>query len=68
VMSVMMLLTGLLTPPVGLLSFVTSSATGISLEQVYRGVTPFWMTLILANVLVILFPDVALFLPHLMQR
>jgi tripartite ATP-independent transporter DctM subunit len=68
VMSVMMLLTGLLTPPVGLLSFVTSSATGIPLGKVYRGVTPFWMTLIVANALVILFPDLALFLPHLLRR
>ena len=67
VMSIMMLLTGLLTPPVGLLSFLTSSATGVPLGQVYRGVTPFWMTLILANILVILFPEIALFLPHLMQ-
>ena len=68
VMSVMMLLTGLLTPPVGLLSFVTSSATGIPLGKVYRGVTPFWMTLIVANALVILFPDLALFLPQLLKR
>ena len=67
VMSIMMLLTGLLTPPVGLLSFVTSSATGVSLGKVYRGVTPFWMTLIVANALVIAFPDIALFLPHLMR-
>ena len=68
VMSIMMLLTGMLTPPVGLLSFVTSSATGISLEKVYSGVTPFWMTLIVANALVIVFPDLALFLPNLMMR
>jgi tripartite ATP-independent transporter DctM subunit len=67
VMSIMMLLTGLLTPPVGLLSFVTSSATGVSLEKVYRGVTPFWLTLIGANALVIAFPDIALFLPRLMR-
>jgi tripartite ATP-independent transporter DctM subunit len=67
VMSIMMLLTGLLTPPVGLLSFVTSSATGVALEKVYRGVTPFWLTLIVANALVIAFPDIALFLPNLMR-
>ncbi|HEX2325121.1 MAG TPA: TRAP transporter large permease [Chloroflexota bacterium] len=67
VMSIMMLLTGLLTPPVGLLSFLTSSATGVPLGQVYRGVTPFWITLILANALVILFPQIALFLPQLMR-
>jgi hypothetical protein len=48
-------------------SFVTSSATGISLDKVYSGVTPFWITLIVANALVILFPDIALFLPGLMK-
>ena len=56
-----------LTPPVGLLSFVTSSATGVSLDKVYRGVTPFWITLIVANALVIVFPEIALFLPQLMR-
>ena len=67
VMSIMMLLTGFLTPPVGLLSFVTSSATGVSLDRVYRGVTPFWMTLLVANALLIAFPDIALLLPRLMR-
>jgi tripartite ATP-independent transporter DctM subunit len=65
VMSVMMLLTGLLTPPVGLLSFVTSSATGVKLRDVYEGVTPFWLTLIVANALVIAFPDIALVLTRI---
>jgi tripartite ATP-independent transporter DctM subunit len=67
VMSAMMLLTGLLTPPVGLLSFITASATGVPLRTVYRGVTPFWLTLIVANALVIAWPDLALSLPRLMH-
>jgi tripartite ATP-independent transporter DctM subunit len=67
VMSIMMLLTGFLTPPVGLLSFVTSSATGVPLDRVYRGVTPFWLTLIVANALLIAVPDIALLLPRLMR-
>jgi tripartite ATP-independent transporter DctM subunit len=65
VMSIMMLLTGLLTPPVGLLSFVTSSATGVKLRDVYEGVTPFWLTLIVANALLIAFPDIALVLTRI---
>ncbi|MDQ3475307.1 MAG: TRAP transporter large permease [Actinomycetota bacterium] len=67
VLSIMMLLTGLLTPPIGLLTFVVSGITKIPLGQVYRAVTPFWMTLVLAIFLVILFPTIATILPDLMR-
>lgn len=63
VLTIMMLLTGLLTPPVGLITFVVSGITGIKLEKVFRGVTPFWFTLALAIILVIAFPEIATFLP-----
>lgn len=66
VLSIMMLLTGLLTPPVGLLTFVVSGITKIPLGDVYRGVTPFWIALIVAIVLVILFPPIVTTLPDLM--
>ncbi len=62
VLTIMMLLTGLLTPPVGLITFVVSGLTGIKLEKVFKGVTPFWFTLALAIILVIVFPDLATFL------
>ncbi len=67
VLSIMMLLTGLLTPPVGLLTFVVSGITKIPLGQVYRAVTPFWITLALAILLVIFFPPIATSLPDLMR-
>lgn len=67
VLSIMMLLTGLLTPPVGLLTFVVSGITKIPLGHVYRAVTPFWITLILAIFLVIFFPPIATVLPDLMR-
>lgn len=67
VLSIMMLLTGLLTPPVGLLTFVVSKITAVPLGQVYRAVTPFWLTLVLAIVLVMIFPSVATILPDLMR-
>jgi tripartite ATP-independent transporter DctM subunit len=63
VLTIMMLLTGLLTPPVGLITFVVSGITGIKLGKVFRGVTPFWFTLALAIALVIAFPEIATFLP-----
>jgi tripartite ATP-independent transporter DctM subunit len=67
VLTIMMLLTGLLTPPVGLLSFIVSGLTGVPLNKVYAGVTPFWLALILAISLVIIFPEIVLFLPRLMK-
>ena len=66
VLSIMMLLTGLLTPPVGLISFVVSGVTKVPLGTVYKGVTPFWMTLIVAIFLVMLFPSIATLLPERM--
>src|SRR5918995_356045 len=67
VLTIMMLLTGLLTPPVGLLSFIVSGLTNVPLNKVYAGVTPFWVALMVAISLVIIFPEIALFLPRMMK-
>ncbi len=67
VLTIMMLLTGLLTPPVGLLSFIVSSLTNVPLNKVYAGVTPFWIALMVSISLVILFPEIALVLPRMMK-
>jgi tripartite ATP-independent transporter DctM subunit len=67
VLTIMMLLTGLLTPPVGLLSFIVSGLTDVPLNKVYAGVTPFWMALMVAILLVIIFPEIVLFLPRMMR-
>jgi tripartite ATP-independent transporter DctM subunit len=67
VLTIMMLLTGLLTPPIGLITFVVSGLTGISLGKVFRGLTPFWFTLCIAIVLVIAFPAIATWLPSAMR-
>ncbi|WP_052668699.1 TRAP transporter large permease [Nitriliruptor alkaliphilus] len=67
VLTIMMLLTGLLTPPIGLITFVVSGLTGISLGKVFRGLTPFWFTLCIAIALVIAFPAIATWLPNAMR-
>ncbi len=67
VLTIMMLLTGLLTPPIGLIAFVVSGLTGIPLSKVFRGLTPFWAALCVAIVLLILFPRIATWLPDLMR-
>ncbi|MFA9430208.1 TRAP transporter large permease [Egicoccus sp. AB-alg2] len=66
VLSIMMLLTGLLTPPVGIISFVVSRVAEVPLEKVFRSVAPFWFALVLAALLVIFFPQIVLVLPDLM--
>jgi tripartite ATP-independent transporter DctM subunit len=66
VLTVMMLLSGLLTPPVGLITFVVSGITKVPVGRVFRSVVPFWITLIIAVMLVITFPQIATFLPDAM--
>ena len=66
VMTIMMLLTGLLTPPVGVVSLVASSITKVPSMKVFAAQWPFWVTLIIASILVAAFPNIVLFLPSLM--
>jgi tripartite ATP-independent transporter DctM subunit len=67
VLTIMMLLTGLLTPPVGLITFLVARLTNIPLGTVFRGLTPFWLALCLAILLVIAFPSLATWLPGAMR-
>ncbi len=59
---------GFITPPVGPVSMVTASATNTPVEAVFKGVTPFWFALIAAIAILILFPEVATYLPGLMTQ
>lgn len=67
VLTIMMLLTGLLTPPVGLITFLVARLTGVPLGRVFRGLTPFWLALCVAILLVIVFPPLATWLPGAMR-
>ncbi|HEX7043626.1 MAG TPA: TRAP transporter large permease [Burkholderiales bacterium] len=58
---------GLITPPMGMNVFVINSvAPNVSLVEIFRGVMPFVLTLIVLVVILVLFPDLATFLPGLM--
>ncbi len=67
VLSIMMLLTGLLTPPVGVVSLVVSSVTKVPAARVFSSQVPFWFALLAATLLVALFPSLSLFLPETMM-
>ena len=59
---------GLITPPVGLNLYVINSiAPDISLGTILRGSLPYVMCMILAIVLLCIFPSIATFLPNLIM-
>jgi tripartite ATP-independent transporter DctM subunit len=59
---------GVITPPVGVNVYVVSGvAKDIPLEVIFRGVLPLLGALIVCNIILIVFPQIALFLPGLMR-
>ncbi|MCL1809828.1 MAG: TRAP transporter large permease [Clostridiales bacterium] len=67
VITILLVNIGFITPPVGAVSMVTASATNIKIESVFKGVTPYWITLIVVTLLLAFFPDIVTFLPNLMK-
>ena len=60
---------GLLTPPFGISVFVIKSALddpSITLGDIFRGVLPFWLMMILTVAILIAFPQIVLLLPDTM--
>lgn len=59
----------LISPPLGLNVFVVKGiAPGVPMSEIFRGVLPFWLAMIVVTGLLILFPDLALFLPDTMKN
>jgi tripartite ATP-independent transporter DctM subunit len=67
VLSVMMVCMGLVFPPVGLVAFVVSATTRVNLVTVYRGTIILICAIFLAFILVMIFPQIALWLPATMR-
>ena len=70
VLVVLALEMGLISPPVGLnvLSSVKSVAPGVPLGRIFSGIIPFWLTMLAALLIVVMFPQIALFLPNTMMN
>jgi len=68
VLSIMMLITGFITPPVGIVTLVASSISGVPSGEVFKYQWMFWITIIIAVILCIIFPDIIMFLPKMMYR
>ncbi|MYJ18136.1 MAG: TRAP transporter large permease subunit, partial [Gemmatimonadetes bacterium] len=67
VMIVVTLEMGLISPPVGLNTFVVKSvAQDVPMGAIYRGIVPFWFAMLALLVLIALVPRIATFLPEAM--
>jgi tripartite ATP-independent transporter DctM subunit len=56
---------GVVIPPVAVCVFVVKNITGVPIGQIYKGVTPFLISLVLVWGLLFFFPGLALWLPSL---
>ncbi|MVA12148.1 TRAP transporter large permease subunit [Agrobacterium vitis] len=67
VVAVIVIEMGMITPPVGMNVFVVRGVAGdVPLATIFRGVMPFLLAMIVALLLIIVFPQIALFLPNSM--
>jgi tripartite ATP-independent transporter DctM subunit len=59
---------GVITPPVGVNVYVVYGvAKDVPLEKIFRGVFPMLLALLFCNLILLIFPQIALFLPNLMK-
>lgn len=67
VIAVIVIEMGMITPPVGINVFVVKGiAPGVPMSTIFRGVFPFWLAMFVALLLLIVFPQIALFIPNSM--
>ena len=64
VITVVNCMIGLVTPPYGILLFVINATTGIPLRSIIREIWVFIVVLVLALLVMIVFPELVLWLPH----
>ena len=66
-MVVLTLEMGLISPPVGLNVFIVKSVVPqVPIGQIFIGVTPYWIAMLLCLALLVLVPQLALLLPNTM--
>jgi C4-dicarboxylate transporter DctM subunit len=68
VISVLLMCMGLVFPPVGMCAFVVSASAKVDLMTVYRGTSILIIALFATTALVMIFPELATWLPATMRR
>jgi C4-dicarboxylate transporter DctM subunit len=66
VLMIVNLAIGCITPPVGLDLFVVSGITGIPIEKISKAVFPYIVVLVIDLIILTYFPQIILFIPHLL--
>jgi TRAP-type C4-dicarboxylate transport system permease large subunit len=67
VIAVIVIEMGMITPPVGINVFVVKGvAPDIPMGTIFRGVFPFWVAMAVCLIILILLPQIALFIPNSM--
>lgn len=58
---------GMCTPPLGVNLFISAQIANIKLEQIAKGMIPFYIALLLTLLLITFIPQISLFLPKLLK-
>lgn len=58
---------GLITPPVGMNVFIIKGISGVPIKKIFRGVYPLLIADIIQVAFLIMFPQIVMFLPNLMD-
>jgi tripartite ATP-independent transporter DctM subunit len=67
VVVVIMVELGVVTPPIGVNVFaIAAIAKDVPMYDIFRGVLPFWIAYVVLVVLIVVFPQISLWLPSLM--
>jgi C4-dicarboxylate transporter, DctM subunit len=69
VVAVLMMEAGLITPPVGLNVYTLAGIVrDVPMAEIFKGATPFLISILVVAVIMTIFPQIALYLPSLMGR
>ncbi len=68
VIMIITLMAGVITPPVGIVLFILQKISGMPIEAVFKAVIPFFIPLLIAIVVLVLVPQISLFLPNLVYK
>ncbi|WP_422124347.1 TRAP transporter large permease [Planococcus sp. X10-3] len=58
---------GMCTPPLGVNLFIAAQIANIRLDQITRGMVPFYFAVLIALILITYIPQITLFLPNLLK-
>jgi len=67
IVMVLNLMIGLLTPPLGIVMYAVAKVAEIDISEMISGLIPYYIPLLVALLLVTIFPQIALFLPTLLR-